>query len=178
LNANFPKKVMVIGNVAAGKTRLSRRLAQIWDLPLLHIDSVQFVPGMKIRALPEVRAAVRSIESQNTWLIDGYGPLDLIENRFKIADRIIFIDFPLWRHQWWLLKRQIQNLWSRRAELPPECDERNWEHTKKMFRVLKSAHKQMRPELLKIFARPELKDKVLIIKTPRQWRRVFDQGSF
>lgn len=177
MNNTPPKKVMVVGNVAAGKTRLSRELAKMWDLPLLHIDSVQFLPGMKVKALPEVRAAVKLVESQDRWLIDGYGPLDMIEQRFRQADKIIFIDFPLWRHQWWLTKRQIKNLWSRRPELPPECDERNWEHTLKMFKVLKSAHKQMRPELLKIFARPELKDKVQIIKTPRQWRRVFSSGT-
>lgn len=177
MNVKAPKKVMVVGNVAAGKTRLSRQLAVLWDLPLLHVDSVQFLPGMKIRPLPEIRTALKAMESQERWLIDGYGPLDMIENRFQLADRIIFIDFPLWRHQWWLIKRQIQNLWSRRAELPLECDERNWEHTQKMFKVLKSAHKQMRPELLRIFSREELKCKVLIIKTLRDWRRVFKTGS-
>lgn len=168
----------MIGNVAAGKTRLSRRLALLWDLPLLHVDSVQFLPGMKIRALPEIRHALQQIENQERWLIDGYGPLDMLENRFRRAEKIIFIDFPLWRLQWWLIKRQIQNLWSRRPELPAECDERNWEHTKKMFNVQRSAHRQMRPELLRIFSRNDLKEKVLIIKTPRDWRRVFESGTF
>lgn len=177
MSTSIPRKVMVIGNIAAGKTRLSRRLAVLWDLPLLHIDSVQFLGGMKIRALAETRAAIQQIENQERWLIDGYGPLDMLENRFRKSDKIIFIDFPLWRHQWWLTKRQIQNLWSRRAELPPECDERNWEHTEKMFRVLKSSHRQMRPELLRIFSREDLKSKVVIVKTLRDWRRVFTTGS-
>lgn len=173
-----PQKVMVIGNVASGKSRLSRSLAQLWNLPLVHVDSVQFMPGMKIRPLPEIREALKHYEKQERWLIDGYGPLDMLENRLRRADQIIFIDLPLWRHQWWLCKRQIKNLWSRRPELPAGCDERNWRHTQKMYQVLKSAHRQMRPELLRILHRDEFKGKVLIIKTLRQWHRVSKFGHF
>lgn len=156
---------------------MSRALAQIWNLPLVHVDSLQFLPGMKIRPLPEVREALQYFENQERWLIDGYGPLDMLENRLRRADRIVFIDLPLWRHQWWLLKRQIKNLWSRRTELPQGCDERNWRHTRKMYQVLQSAHRQMRPELLRILNRSEFKDKVVIVRTLRQWCRVSKLGS-
>ena len=103
------KKVAVIGNAGGGKTALSRRLAQHYNLPLIHVDSIQFVPGMKMRPYKESISILLEREAQDKWIIDGYGPLDIIEKRFLKADHVIFIDFPLWRHYWWCTKRQIQN---------------------------------------------------------------------
>lgn len=169
-------KIVVVGNIAAGKTRLSRRLAQRYGLPLTHVDSIQFISGMKIRPLDETRKILKDIMAQDRWLIDGYGPLDLIEKRFQAADKIIFIDFPLWRHYWWLTKRQIQNLWSHRAELPADCNEVSWQHTRKLYRTLKSAHRQMRPELLVIFSRENLRDKMIYIRSLQEWNQVYKKG--
>src|SRR6476469_9572348 len=102
---------------------------------------------MKIRPLPETRAALNEITAQENWLIDGYGPLDMIEKRFGLADVVVFIDFHLSRHIWWCTKRQIQSFWSKRSELPEGCNEATWEHTVKLFKALWRVHKQMRPEL-------------------------------
>jgi len=41
--------------------------------------------------------------------------------RFKLADMIIFVDFPLWRHLFLALKRQVKALWKTREELPQNC---------------------------------------------------------
>ncbi|QDK36864.1 hypothetical protein [Bdellovibrio sp. NC01] len=169
-------KVAVIGNSSGGKTRLARKLAQSLQLPLTHVDSIQFVEGMKIRPYKESIAIIKQIQNQDRWIIDGYGPLDILVKRLELADKIVMIDFPLWRHYWWAAKRQIQNLWSRREELPTGCDERSWDHTVKLFKTIKSAHKQMRPELLRILSRPALKDKVVMIQTMSNWNHIYNEG--
>lgn len=169
-------KIVVVGNIAGGKTRLSRRLAKMYQLPVTHVDSLQFLPGMKIRPLPETRKALKEVAQQNKWLIDGYGPLDLIEQRFNEADFILFIDLPLWRHRWWCLKRQVFSLWQTRVELPKGCNEFTWQHTKKLFRTLHSSHKQMRPELLRIFSRETLRAKVTHIRSMKEWNQVYEKG--
>lgn len=171
-----PQKIAVVGNAGAGKTTLSRRLAEIHSLPLTHVDSIQFLPGMKIRPHAESIAVLQRVHEEKSWLIDGYGPLDIIHDRFAKAECIVFIDFPLWRHYWWCTKRQIQNLWSRRAELPEGCDEVTWAHTVKLFQTLWRVHKKMRPELLRIFERESLQNKVVHIRTLSEWRRVFKNG--
>ncbi|WII71714.1 hypothetical protein QJS83_14690 [Bdellovibrio sp. 22V] len=170
------KKIAVVGNAGGGKTALSRRLAHIYDLPLTHVDSIQFLQGMKIRPHKESIEILLAVEEQERWIIDGYGPLDIIEKRFAKADRILFIDFPLWRHYWWCTKRQIKNLWSRREELPPGCDEVSLEHTLKLYRTLWRVHKQMRPELLRIFSREHLKGKVQYVRTLKEWKRIAKEG--
>lgn len=169
-------KIAVVGNIAGGKTRLSRSLAARYNLPITHVDSIQFIPGMQIRPFKETRDVLLQVAGGEQWLIDGYGPLEIIEKRFQAADRVVFIDFPLWRHQWWCFKRQVKNLWSRRPELPEGCSELSFEHSRKLFRSMKSAHRQMRPELLRIFARDNLKEKVVHIRTLKDWNRVFKTG--
>lgn len=170
------RKIAVIGNGGGGKTTLSRRLGQIHKLPVTHVDSIQFVPGMQIRALEETRAILGEIADRAEWLIDGYGPLDMIEERFRRADRIVFVDFPLWRHYWWCTKRQIRALWATREELPEGCNEATIAHTVKLFKTLWRVHTKMRPELLKIFARPEISPKMAYIRTLGEWRRAHSEG--
>jgi len=169
-------KIVVVGNIAGGKTELSRHLARAHQVPLIHVDSVQFLPGMKIRPLNETRDVLKSMTDQEHWLIDGYGPLDLIEKRFQMADFVVFVDFPIWRHYWWCTKRQLKNLWSRREELPEGCNELTYEHTKKLYKTLWQMHTKMRPELLRIFARDHLKNKMIYIRTLKEWRQLAESG--
>lgn len=170
------QKISVVGNAGGGKTALSRRLSEIHHLPLTHVDSIQFVPGMNIRPHKESILLLTDVENKDSWIIDGYGPLDIIEKRFRASDRVIFIDFPIWRHYWWCTKRQIQNLWSRREELPEGCNEATWAHTKKLYKTLWQVHTKMRPELLRIFARENLKEKVIYVRTLREWNEIFTHG--
>lgn len=169
-------KIVVVGNIAGGKTELSRSLAHIHGVPLTHVDSLQFLPGMKIRPMDETRSALKALTDQADWLIDGYGPLDLIEKRFQAADHVVFIDFPIWRHYWWCTKRQIKNLWSRRQELPEGCDELTYDHTVKLYKTLWQMHTKMRPELLRIFARDNLKNKMIYVRTLKEWRTLAKKG--
>lgn len=175
-NAKTVKRIAVVGNAGGGKTTLSRRLAEIHHLPLTHVDAIQFVAGMKIRPHAESLAILNQIQNQDLWIIDGYGPLDIIEKRFLLADRIVFVDLPLWRHYWWCTKRQIINLWSRRPELPEDCDELSLSHTVKLYKTLWRVHQQMRPELLRIFAREKHRDKMVFIRGVQEWKRIYKDG--
>ena len=169
-------KVAVVGNAGAGKTALSRSLAKTHELPLTHVDSIQFLPGMKIRPHAESIKLLTDIQATEKWIIDGYGPLDIIEKRFQAADRVVFIDFPLWRHYWWCTKRQIQNAWSKREEIPEGCEEFSLAQTVKLYKTLWKIHQKMRPELLKIFGRDNLKHKMVWIRSYADWSQVNRHG--
>lgn len=169
-------KIVIVGNAGAGKTTLSRRLAKLHSLPLTHVDSIQFLAGMKIRPHAESIKTLTEIQNQEKWIIEGYGPFDIIEKRFQAADKVVFIDFPIWRHYWWCTKRQMKNAWSRREELAEGCDEFSWSQTKKLYRSIHQEYTKMRPELLRIFARDNLKDKMIFIRTYAEWKDLFQNG--
>lgn len=172
-------KIAVIGNSGGGKTTLSRRLGEVYKIPVTHVDSIQFVPGMKIRPMDETRKLLNEIVDQEKWLIDGYGPLDLIEKRFQAADKIIFIDFPLPRHCWWSIKRQLKSfLGIKRTELPSGCYENSIPHTIKLFKTIWRVHHQMRPELVRILNRDNLKGRVVFIKTLAEWQALYKAQHF
>ncbi len=170
------KKIVIIGNAAGGKSKLSRKLGKLHQLPVTHVDSLQFLPGLALRPHQDTLKLLNEVLLQENWILDGYGPLDNLENRFQLADRIIFIDLPLWQHYWWLTKRQILNLWSRRSELPENCNELTWSHSKKMILTIWKTHRLMRPELLRILSRDSLKNKVIVIHNLREWNSLYQQG--
>lgn len=167
----------MIGNSGGGKTMLSRKLGDLYNIQVTHVDSIQFLPGMKIRPMDETRKILREIENQEHWFIDGYGPLDMIENRFTLADKIIFVDFPLWRHFWWCTKRQLKSfLGFKRKELPDACFDNSWAHTVKLFKTVWKVHTQMRPELIRILSRENLRNKVVFITRLDQFNYLFSQS--
>jgi hypothetical protein len=161
------RKISVIGNAGGGKSRLSRKLADHLKLPLTHVDSVQFLADLKIRPFKESVQILREVQNCERWLIDGFGPLDILVERLEKSDRIIFIDLPLWRHYWWITLRQIRSVWWSRPELPAGCREASWSHTQKLFKTLWQVHTKMRPEMRRILSRENLRDKVVIIKKVR-----------
>jgi adenylate kinase family enzyme len=169
-------KIAVIGNGGGGKTSLSRRFEIIYQLPLTHVDSIQFIEGLRKRDENETREILNDISDREKWIIDGFGPMDVIEQRLLKSDRVLFVDFPLWRHYWWCTKRQIKSIWNPRSELPAHCNEASISHTIRLYKILWRVHKQIRPKLLEIFARSEMTGKVRTVRTLKNWNVVFARG--
>ena len=124
-----PRKIAVIGNACSGKTKLSRALAAMYNLPLVHVDSIQFLVDMKLRDPADTRKILELKSNDDAWVIDGFGPLKIIENRFQKADVVVFVRFSQWRNYWWCFKRQIKGLFARRSELPEGCFESTFSQT-------------------------------------------------
>ncbi len=155
------KKICILGNVASGKTRLARKIAQQNLIEVTHVDSIQFDKHLQIQPLEKTRQFLKDIENLNQWIIDGYGPLEMLEQRFQKADLIIFLDPPLWKNYFWLTYRQIKNIFSGRNELPIGANELKWIHIKKLYRTTWTIHFIMRKELLKLLDHTNNKAKVV-----------------
>jgi len=170
------ERIAIIGNGGGGKSTLARRLGEIHDVPVIHVDSIQYLAGMKVREVSETSKLLIDHADEKTWVIDGFGTFEVMEKRFQLADIVIFIDFPLWRHYYWCLKRQISSLWAPRKELPDDCKEATISHTMRLFKILWRVHRQIRPRLLKLFLTNEFTEKVVIIRDVSAWKRVYDSG--
>lgn len=171
-----PKKIAVIGNACSGKTTLSRRLAAVHALPLIHVDSIQFLPGMKRRDPNDTRERLVAVAGGPEWIIDGFGPLKIIESRFQRADLVVFIRLPLWRTYWWCLKRQVAGLFRRRPELPAGCFESTLPQTLKLISTIWNVHRGLWPQLDRIFREDIYRGKILYIRDLKQLERLSRSG--
>lgn len=170
------KKISVIGNACSGKTTLSRELAKKYNLPLIHVDSIQFLPKMKLRDPGETRKILEEKSEDKEWIIDGFGPLKIIESRFQKSDVVVFIRFPLWRVYWWCIKRQIKGLFTRRSELPEGCFESTFSQTFKLFKTIWNVHFGMWPQLDRIFLRETYRGKIVYVRSLRDLNRIYKEG--
>ncbi len=156
-------RIVIIGNVASGKTTLARQISSEKNIEITHVDSIQFLPGLIIRPYNETINLLNEIQLKTSWIIDGYGPLDILEKRFEICDQIIFLDPPVWKNYLRLIIRQFKNIFSERKELPANSNELTFRHTIKLFKTIRQQNEKMRPELLRILNREQNKKKLLVI---------------
>lgn len=166
-------RIAVIGNGGGGKTTLARELSRKLELPLTHVDSIQYLAGMKVRDRAETSSILEKVAAGDRWLIDGFGALEVMQRRFNLAELVIYVDFPLWRHYWWCLKRQMISLRAPRAELPDGCNEATLAYTIELFKTLWRVHAAIKPKLEELFARPERAGKVVRVANMKDWRQVF-----
>ena len=66
-------KIAILGTSGSGKSTLAKRLGERYGLPVLHMDTVHFLPGWVERPFAEEEAMVRQFLDENAggWVIDG-----------------------------------------------------------------------------------------------------------
>lgn len=87
-------KIAIIGYSGSGKSTLAQFLAREKQLPILHLDTVHWLPGWNERERAEELQIVQTfMDEHDAWVIDGNYSKMLHERRMKEADRIIFMKF-------------------------------------------------------------------------------------
>ena len=82
-------KIAIIGYSGSGKSTLARCLADEYQLPVLHFDTVQFRPNWEIRPQQSKEVMTKAfMDLHHEWVIDGnYSKLSF-ERRMEEADVI------------------------------------------------------------------------------------------
>lgn len=86
-------KIAILGYAGSGKSTLAKRLSAQYHLPLLYLDTVQFVENWKERDRGEAAAMVADFLHNPDWVIDGNYPCFLLKERLEAADSILFLSF-------------------------------------------------------------------------------------
>lgn len=121
-------KVLVMGYSGSGKSTLARTIALDRQLPLLHMDQVNFVDNWHERDNVESETLVRSFISQENWVIDGNYRKFFYEERLEKADKIYLLLFSRWNCLWRVLKRTKQYFGRSRPDMADNCPEKlDWE---------------------------------------------------
>lgn len=99
-------RIQIIGYSGSGKSTLARKLGEKYGLPVLHLDSVQFLPNWEIRPTEEKqRIVAKFLDANDGWVVDGnYGKLSY-ERRMEEADELVIMDFGRISCLWRVVKR-------------------------------------------------------------------------
>lgn len=147
------QRVVILGPVGAGKSRLAARIAQRTQLPVVHLDRLfwrsGWTPAPREEAVRDLAEAVRG----DRWILDGNFLADLDggwDARFDRADTVIFLDLPRMACLWRVLKRRVREPRHSRADLPVGCSEGL---ALSVLRWIWSYPKTDRPRVLRILER-------------------------
>jgi adenylate kinase family enzyme len=117
------RRVLVIGPCGAGKSTLARELATHLDLPLHHMDRLNWKSGWVETDEAELRAKQRALVADEAWLIEGtYG--GTLDERLPRADTIVYLDFPIPLCVWRVVKRVLTLRGLTRPDMTEDCPER------------------------------------------------------
>ena len=87
-------RVIIIGPSGAGKSEMSRKLQEILNLPLYHLDNIFWKEDRTHITREEFDGKLNELLSKDKWIIDGdYSRT--YETRMQRADTIVFLDYPL-----------------------------------------------------------------------------------
>ncbi|MBC7491288.1 MAG: AAA family ATPase [Novosphingobium sp.] len=112
------QRILIIGSPGAGKSTLSRALAERTGLPLHHLDRMHWLPGWVERDRDEGRAELAAVLERDRWIIDGnYG--SSLPMRLERADTVIWLDFPTRV----CLARALKRWWRYRGRSRPDMTE-------------------------------------------------------
>ena len=108
-----PQRIVIIGASGSGKTTLGRFLSSKWNLPFCDLDDLAWLPEWTQRNRNEERVDVEKVVVQEKWIIVG----NYSRHRDIIwynADRIVWLDLPLFTCVCRGLCRSILNIWYHR----------------------------------------------------------------
>ena len=87
-------RISIIGYSASGKSTFAKTIGEILNIPVLHLDKVNFLPNWIERKKEESKKIVEDfINNNEKFIIDGNYSKFAYDLRMKLSDKIIFFDF-------------------------------------------------------------------------------------
>lgn len=88
------KKIAVFGKPGSGKSTLSKSLASATGIQLHALDSILYKRNGDLVDRKAYNEKHEAILSSDSWIIDGFGPVESFNKRLEVADTLIYIDLP------------------------------------------------------------------------------------
>lgn len=104
------KKIAVFGKPGSGKSILSKKLALASGIKLYALDLIVYKKNGDLVKRKTYDEAHENILSSDSWIIDGFGPIESFNKRLDVADTLIYIDLPYVVSYWLVTKRFLTGL--------------------------------------------------------------------
>lgn len=118
-------KIAIIGYSGSGKSSLAAFLGGFYNVDVLYMDSLHFLPGWIERDTQEEKDMMNEfLQSHSQWVIDGnYGHLSYWQ-RMEEADQIIFMNFNRFVCLYRVMKRLFRYRGKTRESITQGCIEK------------------------------------------------------
>jgi adenylate kinase family enzyme len=159
-------KISILGYSGSGKSTLARLFFEKYNIPVLHFDSIQFLPDWEIRPLEEKRKLTKEfLETHDSWVIDGTYSRLYFDERMENSDKIILLLFNRFSCLYRTYSRYLKYKNTTRPDMAKGCNEKfDFEFFKWVMWLGRSKTAVTR---FKNIAK-KYPDKVIIIKTQKQ----------
>lgn len=118
-------KIAILGHSGAGKSTLAERLGKKHGIPVLHIDTIQFLPGWVVRPQEEKMRLMREfLDANDQWVIDGNYSVLYQARRLVEADQIILMEFGRFSSLYRAWRRYRAYRGQSRASMAEGCPEK------------------------------------------------------
>lgn len=115
-------KISIIGASGTGKTTLSDNLGQVLNLPVYHLDGINYFKNWEKRDKEERDKIITEIIEKDRWVMDGtYN--STLKQRLENSDLIIYLDYSSIAQVKGVIGRYIKKHGKEREEIPG-CEEK------------------------------------------------------
>ena len=104
------KKIAVFGKPGSGKSTFSKNLASATSIKLHALDSILYKKNGDLVDRTTYDKEHENILSSDSWIIDGFGPIESFNKRLDVADTLIYIELPYAISYWLVTKRLLKGL--------------------------------------------------------------------
>lgn len=110
-------RICIVGGSGSGKSTLANILSKELNLPVTHLDAINFNPNWEEIDKNKRNDIILSKASEKKWIIDG-NYKDTQKNRFDNADLIIWLDYSTFIQLKGIFKRFLKNINHEKEEIP------------------------------------------------------------
>ena len=149
------KKIIVIGCPGSGKSYFSKKLKDILNYPIYHLDLIWNKPDKTTISREAFDDILNKIFLEDAWIMDGNYQRTL-EMRVKACDTVILLDYDLEVS----LEGATSRIGKKRDDMPWQEDELNEEFKNKIL----SFREEKLPEIYKILDEYKDEKEIIIFK--------------
>lgn len=144
------KRVMIVGGPGSGKSTLARALGEKTGLPVFHMDQIHWKSGWIERSPEEKDRLSHDVHMRDAWIFEG-GHSRTYAERIARADTFIWLDVPVLRRTFRVLKRSARFHGLNRPDLPDGCPERFNRETLEFLKFIWRTRQSSRAKLEAVF---------------------------
>lgn len=159
-------RIAILGHSGSGKSTLARKIGELYGIPVLHLDTLQFIENWVERDKDEARVMCRRFMDENScWVIDGNYTWQYQKERLDSADIVIFMLFNRFSCIYRAYKRYRTYNGKSRPDMAKGCNEKlDKEFVWWILHDSRTAEKEEK----RAFLKKEYASKMRIIKNQRQ----------